>query len=374
MARCIPERRRVAAQGGFSLLELSIVLVVIGIIVSIGATIYPNIVQTTNRQKDQAILKRAEDALVGFVVANNRMPCPDTGTDGSEDYTGDRCDSAVGNLPYVDLGLSDDRDSYHRHLRYGLYINSTDNADLGYRQISSLAHFCQILDNAQTAAATTNTPYVYVEDYAGTPNTQNQAYVLVAGGMHDVDGAGEIFDGYNEGTDTKFEYPATTGLTYGGTTTNGWAYDDQVYAGSFSALSGKLNCGAVAGQNQLSMTASALPSGTQGAIYSGAIVGANGGVPYTTSGYYLWCYEGTIPSGLSISGAGAAPSADCLAEAESNWNRADAVSVSGTVDAAATSTSFTLYVRDDVDNSETSDTPLAEVNYVSRTFTININP
>lgn len=72
-------------QKGFSLIELGVVLLIIGLLVSAA------LVPLSSRQRNQRIEQQAEnleplrDALVAFAIRNGRLPCPDTDGDGLED-------------------------------------------------------------------------------------------------------------------------------------------------------------------------------------------------------------------------------------------------------------------------------------------------
>lgn len=112
-----------ARNKGFSLIELSIVLVVVGLL--IGSMVNGFTVYTQNRriQEAQRDLRNIHDALIGFAIQNGRLPCPDAdGINvpgfGTENRQGpnNECTAPVGGpagalvatgfLPFVDLGIS----------------------------------------------------------------------------------------------------------------------------------------------------------------------------------------------------------------------------------------------------------------------------
>ena len=95
---------------GFSLIEIAIVLVIIGALIS--AAIMPLTAQrdTNNIKKARTELKTIEEALYGFAIANGRLPCPaDDVSNGVEAATangaGWDCDVPMGFIPAVTLGL-----------------------------------------------------------------------------------------------------------------------------------------------------------------------------------------------------------------------------------------------------------------------------
>ncbi|MFN2644523.1 MAG: type II secretion system protein [Burkholderiales bacterium] len=95
---------------GFSLVEMAVVLAIIGLLLS--SAMYTLSAQTEQRTREetQRRLEQAREALLGFAVANGRLPCPASGT-----TTGVEGDSPVGSgtctnpyngfLPAVTLGF-----------------------------------------------------------------------------------------------------------------------------------------------------------------------------------------------------------------------------------------------------------------------------
>jgi len=132
-------RRRVS---GFSLIELAIGLVIVATLLS--ALLVPLATQMDQRRvgETQKQLETAREALIGFAIANGRLPCPATDiSNGIETFapagtrvTGE-CLYLNGFLPGVTLGLSPlDADGYFRDA-YGTrsnrirYAVSTENVD-----------------------------------------------------------------------------------------------------------------------------------------------------------------------------------------------------------------------------------------------------
>lgn len=101
-----------SAEHGFSLIEVAVVLFII--VLLLGSILVPLSTQVEQKQINdtQKTLDEIREALIGYAVANGNLPCPDTGTDGSENVTVATgvCTTiaggiAVGRLPYTDLGL-----------------------------------------------------------------------------------------------------------------------------------------------------------------------------------------------------------------------------------------------------------------------------
>jgi prepilin-type N-terminal cleavage/methylation domain-containing protein len=109
-ARTLPPSTRGFAQGGFTLAELAIVLVILsllagGLMVPLGAR-----VEARDRQLSLDRLRDIQQALTGFAIIHGRLPCPSTEDDpgapgyGIEDSP--PCNTArEGRLPWLSLGL-----------------------------------------------------------------------------------------------------------------------------------------------------------------------------------------------------------------------------------------------------------------------------
>jgi prepilin-type N-terminal cleavage/methylation domain-containing protein len=93
---------------GFSLIELAIGLVIVAVLLS--SLLVPLVTQVDQRRtaETQRMLDDARSALIGFVAANRRFPCPATlASAGVESPTGGlNCTNPVGFLPAVTLGLT----------------------------------------------------------------------------------------------------------------------------------------------------------------------------------------------------------------------------------------------------------------------------
>ena len=97
---------------GFSLIELSIVLVIMGVL--IGAVIRPVVAEYEDKilEETQRALDDARDALMGYAAANGYLPCPaDAASNGLEakgtDHNTGACPGGwYGFLPAATLGLT----------------------------------------------------------------------------------------------------------------------------------------------------------------------------------------------------------------------------------------------------------------------------
>lgn len=123
---CRPQRRRAgraACQRGFSLVELGVVLLAMGLLGWAVAGTYGN--AATLRDRDRAVqtAESLRDALRAFALRNGRLPCPDATGAGWEGDAAGACADGVeaGWLPYRALGLDVPVDALHA--AYGVYRN-----------------------------------------------------------------------------------------------------------------------------------------------------------------------------------------------------------------------------------------------------------
>lgn len=122
---------------GFTLIEIAIVLVIVGLL--LGGLLMPLATQVENarRQETQRALEEIRDAIIGFAVINGRLPCPDSDNtpDGVEDRSGvaNSCTALAGQLgvvPWVTLGVAGS-DAWGNRFIYrirGEFADDTDGA------------------------------------------------------------------------------------------------------------------------------------------------------------------------------------------------------------------------------------------------------
>lgn len=175
--------RKLGQALGFTLIEMAIVLVVIGLIVSGGLVAVGPVVENAKINETVQKLDRVEQALVVHVIQHGCLPCPagpgepataayDAGyaVAGGAEYTTSctaaACDFAQGALPWVKLGISE-----------------ADASDaFGARFSYSVPGALTLADSMVRTGSSYPTGPLQVTNYGGTVITENAAYVLVSHG------------------------------------------------------------------------------------------------------------------------------------------------------------------------------------------------
>lgn len=105
-------------QDGFSLAEMAIVLVIVGILMASGLGALSSQLSNQRIKETKQMLERANEALLGYALSHNRLPCPadNSGVELVRNASGD-CPQAFGNLPWLLLGLPE-FDAWGRRLQY----------------------------------------------------------------------------------------------------------------------------------------------------------------------------------------------------------------------------------------------------------------
>lgn len=159
---------------GFSLVEMAVVLVILGFVIS--ALLLPVAAQRdqTYRTQTENQLEVARKALLGFAQANSRLPCPATAASaGLEAPIGGStatvaCTAMVGFLPSATLGIQPVNtagyatDGWQNAIRYAVTISNADVAggpdfttagEMNKVTISSLLPDLRVCDNSGNCSA-----------------------------------------------------------------------------------------------------------------------------------------------------------------------------------------------------------------------------
>lgn len=140
---------RLLRNTGFSLVEMAVVLLILGILLGGGLSVFSAQLAQQKIKDSSALLEDAREALIGFAASNAAadarpyLPCPDkttaagagTANDGQEDRVAGTgaCVTQEGNLPWTTLGQPP-TDAWGNHLRYRVaapFSNSTTGITLG---------------------------------------------------------------------------------------------------------------------------------------------------------------------------------------------------------------------------------------------------
>ena len=122
---------------GFTLIEIAIVLVVIGLLLSGGLLAIAPVLQSSRVTETEGKLDRVQEALILHAILNGCLPCPATGATSSEVATAGQavddaayatgcadnsCASVQGVVPWQNLGLSEagGTDGFGYRVSYGI--------------------------------------------------------------------------------------------------------------------------------------------------------------------------------------------------------------------------------------------------------------
>ncbi|GAA0597533.1 type II secretion system protein [Caenispirillum bisanense] len=172
--------RTASRQRGFTLIEMSIVLIIFGILVGGGLLAMNPLLDRTRVRQTQANMDQIEDALLLYVMRFQRLPCPADASQaanaGQEARNAGGCN--IGNadngvIPWVTLGLPDtvSLDGWNRRFSYFVATpaaNALQRVGNVFPEYNNAAGGLEVRNGANLA----------------TPDTDRAAYVLVSHGKN----------------------------------------------------------------------------------------------------------------------------------------------------------------------------------------------
>jgi len=169
---------RPSGQKGFTLIEIAIVMVIIGLLAGGGISILKLLTERKARNENMDYLQQTKETILSFANINGRLPRPDTNGDGQEDACANPC---VGLLPFINLNIAP-TDAYQRGVKYEISDNPENlRTDRGTT--------CITLSTWNPASGSGP---LMVDIGPTAPFAV--AAILVSGGPMDADGAGGAFD------------------------------------------------------------------------------------------------------------------------------------------------------------------------------------
>lgn len=99
---------------GFTLIEVAIVMVILGLLIGLGAELLPMLVKQNKLKDNRVLVKEARTAIIGYALATGRLPYASANVNGTQ-ATG----RLSGYLPWATLGITG-RDPYTTTLFYAV--------------------------------------------------------------------------------------------------------------------------------------------------------------------------------------------------------------------------------------------------------------
>ncbi|MCX5828630.1 MAG: type II secretion system protein [Deltaproteobacteria bacterium] len=331
---------------GFTLIELAIVMVIVGLLIGIGAGMIGPMTKRAKIIDTRDIVNSDLESVISFASSNRRLP-------------------TIAEFP---LNVKNQNDAWTKPLYYIVDPNLiaipafTSDAICGRR--TTTYTICR--DAACTAA--TNIQNVALILASGAENFNLQTGIFAGGICPAGQTCVRVYDADTPNIDDCTtaancpNYPAALLIN------NPQAYDDITKWITLYELRTKIGCQGA----QLRIVNNELPSGNVTTSY-GATVYADGGIPYGAGGNYRWCLQtATGVLATDLPGFTVLPNVvnvNCQGLAEGSWGQATTFQFSKALGAgAARSYNFTVFVRDNNDAAGTND------NITQKAFVITISP
>ncbi len=351
-------------RNGFTLIEIAVVLIIVGLLVGFGATLVGPLTERSKRMANTDLVQAAVESIIGFAASDFRIP----------QWGDNTVDTTVDEFCEVVTRRTD-----------------TTGKPLYYFFDNRLS-----VQNSICGRRTTN--LTVCRDAACTDRIPNVAFIVVSSALDFNPQTGIVTAGCPAGQTCIGVYATGTGAidncTGGGNCPNydgavprinrPEEYDDIVEYVTLGELRTKTGCQGA----PLKILNNDLPSTSIGSTYNATIY-AEGGVPFGAGGSYRWCVEignrsaaAGLPGGLTITPGfirypdDAAPT-QCIDQAETAWSTfgANTLAITGTPTEAGTFL-ISVNVRDDNQsgNDPACNNPSNEDNCSRKSFVLTINP
>ena len=347
----IATMQRPTDRNGFTLVELAVSLVVIGLLIGLGTAMVGPLMSAIKVRESRENLGAAVESINSWASSNNRLPDVAGGT---SDFKG------VVRTPADAWG----RDFIYL---YDCRFASTDS-------VACPGAAPAITKDTICGRRTTN---ITLTDHNTGASIQNVVYAVFS--QSDDAAANSTFSACPPSGTAVSSGPRTATTPVCADTAN-----DLVRWATLDELRTKVGCQGP----QLRIVNNELPFGYAGVSYPAAGTTLNFSVDGgATPSVYRWCIEAAnatpLPSGLDFSSTSptlpirVTPTNSCRELAETNWGAASSLTLStapltspyGTIAAGTQgSYSFTVYVRDNNDTSGSND------NIAAKAFVLTINP
>jgi prepilin-type N-terminal cleavage/methylation domain-containing protein len=121
-----PDRVSVRSTG-FTLPELAIALVIIALLLAGAIIPLGTQIDVRNNADTQRTMDQIKEAVIGFALANGRLPCPADGTiaAGAANAGAEQCANSFGVVPWAALGVAE-TDAWGRRFSYTVSQTFTD--------------------------------------------------------------------------------------------------------------------------------------------------------------------------------------------------------------------------------------------------------
>lgn len=124
-------------QLGFSLLEIAIALLIIGLLIQTASSGLSQQHQLTKYKTTENQLASIKSALLGHLTTNHYLPCPDTNGNGRENRKANgACQAHQGQLPYLELGGIGHQDEFNQPFFYAINTHATSNTQANNHRLT----------------------------------------------------------------------------------------------------------------------------------------------------------------------------------------------------------------------------------------------